>query len=122
MRLVAVEAVEVLLDHQHAVACDEERVDVRCVHRVHRHVDEQLHEPLDGGAVEAGPLERADRPAVGQVGRRRVGVRLRAGAARIEAALCLIVDAAKVVGVSPYRHDQRVAPGVVGAGREQLVG
>jgi hypothetical protein len=117
---VAVEAVEVLLDDEDAAPGDQEGVHLGRVHRVHRRVDEVLHEALDGGAIDAGVVEGADRPAVGSGWRRRVGIAGRVAAARVEAAV-RVAAAAELVGASAQGEVERVGARVVGAAGDDLV-
>src|SRR5690348_18501592 len=55
---------EILLEHELAVARDEHRVLLRCIDGIHRHVDDCLNGALDSRAIDADLLDTRCRPAI----------------------------------------------------------
>jgi hypothetical protein len=122
VQLVAVLAVEVLLQHELAVTRDQHAMDFGRVHGLDRHVDQHLDELLDRHPVDLRLIECPGRPTVVAGGRRPVGVRLRVTAAWIESAV--LVVAAKIVGAAAFRkrNRQHVVVAVVSAFEQNLFG
>ena len=89
-------AVEILLQHQFSMPGDQDAVDLRAVHRLHRCVEDPLDEALDARAIDVHLLEGRRGPAVVAGQGEMVDVAARALAARIE--IALVAVAAEVVG------------------------
>src|SRR2546428_3256576 len=97
MRLVATRTVEILLEHEFAVPGDQQAVDLQGVQRIHRHVDEHLHELFDRWARDADVLECRDRPGVVELEGRSIAIAGRRIAMRIERTARGVRDPGEVV-------------------------
>src|SRR5437667_2857412 len=104
MGLVATGTVEILLEHEFAVPGDQQAMDLQGVQRIHRHVDEHLHELLDRWAQDADVLECRDRPGVVELERRSVAIARRPIAPRIERTARSVRDPGEVVGAAAQRQ------------------
>ena len=95
MQFVAVLAVEIFLQHQLAPARDQQRVYLWRVDRIHRHVDDLLHDALDGSAIDADSVHACSRQTIVQSRRYAVDVARGVLAPRIE--ITLVVIAPEIV-------------------------
>src|SRR5882762_11288204 len=120
MGLVATGTVEILLEYELAVPGDQQAMDLHGVQRIHRHVDEHLHELFDRWARDADVLERRDRPGVIELEGRRIAIARRRIATRIERTARSVRDPGEVVRAAAQR--QRDQPGVVMALHQRRVG
>src|SRR5688572_5483503 len=84
VRRVAIEAVEILLEHELAVPRDQHAVDLGGADILLRHVDQLLDELLDCCLIDAFLFERRYRPSIVEPHWRNVAVPLRWIAARME--------------------------------------
>src|SRR5438874_12929966 len=97
MGLVATRTVEILLEYEFAVPGDQQAMDLQGVQRIHRHVDEQLHELFDRRARDADVLECRDRPAVVEPEGRGIAIARRRIAPRINWTARRVRDSGEVV-------------------------
>src|SRR5712691_7799667 len=81
---VAAVAVEILFDHELAMACNEDAVDLQRAERIDRRIDQHLDEALDRIARDADRFERRDGPAIGELQRWGVAIARGGAAAGIE--------------------------------------
>ncbi|HYH06994.1 MAG TPA: hypothetical protein VEK11_08025 [Thermoanaerobaculia bacterium] len=122
VQLIALVTVEVLLDEQLPMPRHEERVKLRRVARVHRHVEEALDELLDRGAVDAFRVECAHRPAVVAAQRCAVDVAFRTFAARVERAVVRVAnEIVRPAAAGKAEHEDLVLRVVRAGGDFQLL-